>query len=149
MMMREQPIVITTADARVLRSLLSSRSAAWRDSEHLHELAVELERALVLDPDEVPHKVVTMNKAVRVQDLGTGARHQLTLVPPADADVGAQRISVLAPLGTALLGYREGDEVEWLMPGGLRRLRIEHVSEERNEIANATTAPVGVTASAH
>lgn len=146
--MREQPIVITAADARVLRSLVNSRSAARRDSEHLHELALELERALVLAPDEVPYKIVTMNKSVRVRDLETGARHQLTLVFPADADVRARRISVLAPLGTALLGYREGDEVEWLMPGGLRRLRIEHVCEERNEVANATL-PMGATAGAH
>ncbi len=49
------------------------------------------------------------------------------LVFPAQADIGAQRLSVLAPVGTALLGYREGDEVEWLTPGGLRRLRIEKV----------------------
>ena len=147
--MRKQSIVITTADARVLRSLVNNRASARHDSEHLHELALELERALVLDPDEIPYKVVTLNKTIRVQDLGTGARHHLTLVPPADANVSARRISVLAPLGTALLGYREGDEVEWLMPGGLRRLRIEHVCEERGDVALATTASMGVAASAH
>jgi regulator of nucleoside diphosphate kinase len=64
---------------------------------------------------------------VRILDLSNGTRQELTLVGPAEANVSARRISVLAPLGTALLGYREGDEVEWLMPGGVRRLRIESV----------------------
>lgn len=147
--MRKQPIAITTSDARVLRTLINSRSRTRHDSEHLEQLAAELERANLLGPEEVPYKVVTLNKAVTVRDLETGVRHELTLVFPADADVSARRISVLAPLGTALLGYREGDEVEWLMPGGLRRLRIEHVSEELGEMHSASKAPRRVTAHAH
>lgn len=128
--MRSRSIVITQSDARLLRGLLGSRVGAQHDSEHLQELAEELERAVVLGADEVSHKVVTMNKPVKVLDLETGARHELTLVTPAEANVDAKRISVLAPLGTALLGYQEGDDVEWLMPGGLRRLRIESVAEQ-------------------
>jgi regulator of nucleoside diphosphate kinase len=62
-----------------------------------------------------------------VLDLVSGERHELTLVLPRESDAGTGRVSVLAPLGTALLGYRVGDEIEWLMPGGLRRLRIEEV----------------------
>jgi regulator of nucleoside diphosphate kinase len=61
--------------------------------------------------------------------LTSGERRDLVLAFPWQADISAQRISVLAPLGTALLGYREGDEVEWVMPGGLRRLRIEKVHQ--------------------
>jgi len=69
-----------------------------------------------------------MHAAVRVRDLESGRRQELTLVSPHEADVSAGRISVLAPLGTALLGYRKGDVVERVMPGGLRRLLIEEVS---------------------
>jgi regulator of nucleoside diphosphate kinase len=91
---RDRPIVITKSDAAKLRELLAARARAEHDQDHLHELAAELERALIAEPE---------------------------------ADLNAGRISVLAPLGTALLGYREGDEVEWQMPGGLRQLRIERV----------------------
>jgi regulator of nucleoside diphosphate kinase len=126
-MMRERPIVISEPDARVLRGLLMSRATASHDQEHLEELRTELERAQVLEPGEISANVVTMHKLVRILDLSSGKRQELTLVSPAEADVAARRISVLAPLGTALLGYREGDEVEWLMPGGIRRLRIEAV----------------------
>lgn len=125
--MRNQPIVISEPDARVLRGLLTARADTSHDQEHLEELSQELERAQVLQPEQVAADVVTMHRPVRILDLSNGQRHELTLVGPAEANVSARRISVLAPLGTALLGYREGDEVEWLMPGGVRRLRIESV----------------------
>jgi regulator of nucleoside diphosphate kinase len=125
--MSDRQIVISEPDARLLRSLLSARAAGRHDQEHLEELRIELERAQVLEPEQVASQVVTMHKRLRIQDLSSGKQQELTLVSPAEADVNARRISVLAPLGTALLGYREGDEVEWLMPGGVRRLRIESV----------------------
>lgn len=138
--MRDHPIVISEPDARLLRGLLAARSAASRDQEHLEELQVELERAQVLEPSQVPPKVVTMHKRVQILDLSSGKLQELTLVSPAEADVSARRISVLAPLGTALLGYREGDEVEWLMPGGVRRLRIEAVSPASDAAAAGARA---------
>lgn len=125
--MRDQPIVISEPDARLLRGLLAARSTASRDQEHLEELRVELERAQVLQPEEIASEIVTMNRPVQIRDLGSGKTQEVTLVSPSEADVSARRISVLAPLGTALLGYRVGDEVEWEMPGGVRRLRIEMV----------------------
>lgn len=127
--MRDRPIVISAPDARVLRGLLSARTTASHDQEHLEELRFELERAQVLEPGEVSASIVTMHRRVCIQDLSSGHRQEVMLVSPAEADVSARRISVLAPLGTALLGYREGDEVEWLMPGGIRRLRIESVAQ--------------------
>jgi regulator of nucleoside diphosphate kinase len=149
MIMRKKSVVITDSDARVLRNLLAKRATTRHDSEHLHELALELDRAIVLGDDELPHKVVTLSKQIEVLDLQTGERHEITLVSPAEANVTARRISVLAPLGTALLGYREGDEVEWLMPGGLRRLRIEHVSSEPGVVFSARPASGGMSARAH
>jgi len=125
---RVRSIVVAEADARRLRGLLAARrDATTRDEAHLSELESELERALLLARDAVPADVVVMDSSVEVLDLGNGERRQYTLVYPAEADLAAGRISVLAPLGTAMLGYREGDEVQWQMPGGLRRLRIEKV----------------------
>jgi regulator of nucleoside diphosphate kinase len=128
---------VTETDARRIRGLLAARAASDRDQAHLDGLRVELERALVLDPAAVPRDVITMNSRVLVHDLTSGARREMVLVLPGEADVAAQRISVLAPLGTALLGYREGDEVEWLMPGGLRRLRVERVTQQEERAAGS------------
>jgi regulator of nucleoside diphosphate kinase len=68
-----------------------------------------------------------MQSRVRVRDLGSGQDTVYTLVFPREADVNAGRLSVLAPIGTALLGYRQGDEIEWPVPGGLRRLKVMKV----------------------
>lgn len=129
-MMSERQIVISEQNARVLRGLLRTRNGAAHDQEHLDDLRVELDRAIVLDPSELSPTVVTMHATVRVRDLDTGLSQELTLVNPSEADVSAGRISVLAPLGTALIGYRQGDVVERVMPGGLRRLLIEEVVQQ-------------------
>jgi regulator of nucleoside diphosphate kinase len=143
MMMNDRPIVIADSTARLLRGLLSTRAATRHDQEHLRELRVELDRALVVAPGEMPEKVVTMHAAVHVLDLESGQRQELALVSPAEADVKAGRISVLAPLGIALLGYREGDKVEWLMPGGLRRMRIERVVQGSGETSVGSAMVAG------
>ena len=137
--MTDRQIVISEPNARMLRNLLRTRNAAPHDQEHLQELRAELDRALVMESSQVLPTVVTLHAAVRVRDLESGQRQELTLVSPREADVSAGRISVLAPLGTALIGYRQGDVVERLMPGGLRRLLIEEVLQ----------APVANDASMH
>ena len=126
-------IVIADTDARRLASLLTDVSP-HRDAPHLLELREELERALIVHADELPRDVIAMQAFATVLDLGSGARQELRLVYPHEADVARGLISVLAPLGTALLGYRACDEVSWSSPGGPRRLRIESV-RSRNEPA--------------
>lgn len=93
----------------------------------LSVLERELERANVVKPQEISANVVTMNSRVEVLDLDTDERRLLTLVFPAQAGIEAGRVSVLAPLGTALLGSREGSSVTWTTPRGLKRLRVERV----------------------
>lgn len=149
--MRDHPIVVTQADAARLRDLLATRAGAGRDHDHLQELAEELERARIADPDEVPADVITLHTRVQVLDLASGLRSELTLVLPRESDPAAGRVSVLAPLGTALLGYRAGEEVEWQMPGGLRRLRIESVrppAEQAGLPAGGAYAGIGAGATA-
>ena len=145
--MRDQPIFVAENDALQLRGLLAARSSAARDQEHIAGLAAELERALILEAGRVPRDVITMHSHATVLDLTSGERRELTLVFPWQANVSAGRISVLAPLGTALLGYRVGDEVEWAMPGGLRRLRIEKVSQpSRRGVTRFRAIPAGALA---
>jgi regulator of nucleoside diphosphate kinase len=68
-----------------------------------------------------------MHSTVRVRDVASGRSMVYTLVFPSEADLVQGRLSVLAPVGTALLGFRSGDVVEWPVPGGVRRLQIEKV----------------------
>ncbi len=134
--MREYPIIVTDQDLSRLRGLLGGMSqASILDRGHLSQLQSELDRALVVPCDEVPVGVVTIDSLVRVVDLDTGKRRVLTLVLPDEADIAERRISVLAPIGTALLGFRASDDVEWTMPGGQRRLHIEHVIQPNQLVA--------------
>lgn len=122
----QRPIVVTRPDHRRLRLLVDSARARRRWEElHLLALAEELDEAEVVDPGEVPADVVTMRSRVRVLDMVSGETHTYTICYPTEANLEAGRLSVLAPVGTALLGYREGDVIEWPVPGGVRVLKIE------------------------
>jgi regulator of nucleoside diphosphate kinase len=123
--MKPRNILITDADYGRLQQLIeSSRRFRHRDAGYLDDLEQELERAIVVRSGEVPRDVVTMNSRVRVRDLNSGHDFTYEIVFPKDADVANNRISVLAPIGTALLGYGAGTTVEWQVPSGLRRFRI-------------------------
>lgn len=121
-------IVLTSADLERLRELIrNSRTTGVEDYENLNALNRELDDAVVVAPDEIPADVVTMNSTVRVRINGGKRTASFTIVYPQHADMDEGRISVLAPIGTALLGYRVGDEVEWNVPAGRRRYRIEKI----------------------
>jgi regulator of nucleoside diphosphate kinase len=127
-MMVRRRILITDEDMARLRELVHhGRKTSRKDQSHLEELHGELDYAEVVASGEVPSDVVTMHSTARVRDLDSGKRAEYTLVFPTDADIERSRISVLAPIGTALIGYRAGDIVEWATPGGVRRLQIERV----------------------
>jgi regulator of nucleoside diphosphate kinase len=124
-MVAAKNIVITEADYDRLRSLIdSSRQYRHRDAAHLEALEQELGRAKVLKAGDVARNVVTMNSRVRVKDLDTGRETTYQIVFPGNADVARNRISVLAPIGTGLLGYSAGATLEWQVPSGTRRFRI-------------------------
>ena len=128
--MRQYPIIVADRDVTRLQGLLGrGRAASFRCRGHLGQLQSELDCALVLPSCEVPAGVVTIDSLVRVVDLDTGKRSVLTLVVPQQANRARRRISVLAPVGSALLGLRAGEDVRIAMPGGSRRLRIEHVMQ--------------------
>ena len=117
-------ISITRFDKARLMRLLRSLDAAGQTREEIEDLEHELERGTEVESTEVPSDVVTMNSTVRVTDLDAETTHVYTIVFPSGADFEKGRISILSPLGTALLGYRAGDVVTWEMPRGTRRLRI-------------------------
>ena len=98
-----------------------------RDRASLQRLAQELARAIVVPAGQIPPDVITMNSEARVRDIATGHEMKLVVTWPEDADPVHERISVLAPLGMALLGCRKGQRIEWSTPGGQRHLRVEEV----------------------
>lgn len=111
-------LIITESDFRLLRML----------KPH-DELQRELERAIVVSSEAVPRDVVTMNSRALYVDETTGERRLVQLVYPEEADAGASKVSVLAPVGAALLGLSVGQAIEWDFPdGSRRRLRVEDVS---------------------
>ena len=128
--MNEKMIQVTQGDMEKLMALLGSRlKLRTRDQEHLEMLAQELDRAEIVRSSDIPADTVTvtMHSHVLVRDLDTGGESTYTLVYPSDADIEIGKISILAPIATALLGYREGDEIEWPTPGGRRRLNVIQV----------------------
>src|SRR5690606_34400563 len=84
-------------------------------------------RARVVPQDQIEGDIVTMNSEVVYEDLTTGVQRTVRLVYPEDADIERGWVSVLAPLGSALLGMRVGQEIAWKMPSGTRRVRVVSV----------------------
>lgn len=131
--MTEKQIYLTESDFERISGVL--RSNWLRDREDVGDLSRlrdELHRALVVKSTEIPSDVVTMNSRVRLRDLDSGDAVVFSLVYPSlahrpGADAPEMTVSVLAPVGTAILGYRVGDTIEWKVPAGVRRLKVEDV----------------------
>ncbi|BCV50075.1 nucleoside diphosphate kinase regulator [Shewanella algae] len=125
--MSTQPnIVISEVDLERLERLLDSLPANAFPGHQA--LEAELERAEIRPSKEMPDNVVTMNSEVRFRMSSSNEEFTLRLVYPKDADGSAGKISILAPVGGALLGLAQGDEIEWPGPGGgTVRVRIEEI----------------------
>lgn len=126
--MSGKPIQITRFDLERLNKLINeAKFTEYRKSPYLEKLQLELDRAEVVSPQEVPSDVITMNSTVCLLDLDTGEEEIYTLVFPEDAELSQGKISVLAPIGTAMLGYEVGDVFEWEVPAGKRNLRVKKI----------------------
>ena len=123
--MNHRRIFITRQGRKRLTTMLDEALAAkHRDAASLKELAHELAIAQIVDPQDVPADIVTMNSRVVVQDVETGESSEYVLVFPEQADVAEGRLSVVSPIGTAILGYAKGDVLTWQTPGGPRKIKI-------------------------
>ena len=121
-------IYVTEPDYHRLSALIeTTRERNGVDIEYLKKLEAELDRAEIVNPKDVPENVITMRSKVRLKDLVTGQANTYSLVFPTEADSNEGKISVLAPIGTAILGYRLGDTIEWSVPSGLRRIKVDDI----------------------
>lgn len=126
--MKKRSIYITDGDMKRLQGLIETGSGfGHRDKKHLMDLEDELSRARVVPSKDIPEDVITMNSRVRLIDLNSGEEMTYSLVFPGDANIDENKISVLAPIGTALIGYSVGDMIEWKVPGGLKKLKVEEI----------------------
>ena len=126
--MNQPQIFITTKDAQKLRELIRNAfHSNYRGSEYLKKLEEEIEKASVVEPDQIPPDVITLNSTARLIDQNTDEEMLYTLVFPEDADVSKGKISILAPIGTAMLGYKTGDTFEWDTPSGVCIFRVKEI----------------------
>lgn len=120
--MKKPTIIINDLDAERLDKLLEQ--AAYADNPIGEALNEELDRAEILTPQEMPADVVTMNSTVRFLDLISNEEYTRTLVYPASLKDSAEQLSVMAPIGAALLGLRVGDEISWALNGVKTRVKV-------------------------
>jgi regulator of nucleoside diphosphate kinase len=122
-------IFITEKDRERLQKLINEAKEFHHSGSeaYLKNLEQELNRAKLIASEKIPHNVVTMNSKVLLKDLDTGEKMVYTLVYPAEANLMEDKISVLAPVGTAIIGLREKDAIDWKIPDGLVRLEVEKI----------------------
>lgn len=125
-MSKRPEIIVSSRDAERLENLLAALPRTGLIGRA--ELEAELERATVVEPEKVPPTVVTMNSTVKFAVESSSEDFELTLVYPKDADASGKTISILAPVGGALLGLAQGDEIAWPRPGGgMVKVRVKEV----------------------
>ena len=120
----KNPVIITEEDYQQLKGYINHD--AGNDEEMT--LSAELKRAVILSKDAFPSHAVRLNSKVSVQDLDTDRVIEFTLVMPAHADIHKNKVSILTPMGAALIGFRKGEEVRWKVPAGFKRFRILDVT---------------------
>lgn len=126
--MNSHSILLCASDHEQLRLRLALAGSPPRPHGILADLRTELNRAVIVPDETLPPTVVRIGSTVRVQDLRTGEIESYAVTLPERADPDQGRVSVMAPLGLAVLGYAIGDEFDWATPGGNRHLRILNVA---------------------
>lgn len=129
--MNDDVILVTEKDLLRIKNILS-----FQRSEDFENLELELDRAKIITDDEVPPDLVTMNSKVKFLNVQDNKEMVITIVYPSEANFAEGRVSVLATLGSALIGLRVGQEINWMFPDGkTKTLRIQEVlyQPEANE----------------
>ena len=120
--------IILLSEYQELRDLIK------RNHNESKQLSEELDRSIVIKEEELNKKIIRVGSEVEFEVVKTKTKMKIQLVLPEESNLKAQKVSIFAPLGTALIGFSENDEVEWDMPGGKMLLKILKVSNEHLEI---------------
>jgi len=126
--MSKKLIYITDDDMKRLKELIMvAREFGKENEKYLRDLEGELVRGKVVKSQDIRNNIITMNSKIRLRNIDTQEEMIYQLVFPDNADVNQSKISILAPIGTALLGYKAGDIIEWKVPAGLTKLKVEDI----------------------
>jgi regulator of nucleoside diphosphate kinase len=122
-------LVIRKDDYLLMISYLdNARKHSSFDKQNAEELTAELKKAILVAKDDFPNDVVGLNSKVRIRTEGKGEEMELTLVTPDKANIKEKKISIMAPIGTALIGFRQGQKVKWKVPAGNKTFTILEVN---------------------
>ncbi len=125
-LMTNKDIYLTSLDVERLQKMFSDPNLIQQKA-YMQKLKDEINRAVIVDPSKILGDIVTMNSRVQLVDIDTQEEMIVTLVYPEQTNISDGRISILAPIGTAILGYGQGDIIQWEVPDGTRNLRIDDV----------------------
>lgn len=121
-------IILSKLDfARIHKSIHDARRMKTIGAKEADILLNELHSAKVVEPNEIPRDVVTMNSIVKISFLSVSKTLQFQIVYPDQANIKENKISIFSPVATALIGYKVSDEIEWAVPSGLTKIRIDEI----------------------
>ena len=121
-------IILNRLDyARIKKCIRDSQQFKSISNHEAESLLQELESAEILEPEDIPSNVVTMNSIVRMSFINSKKHVQFQIVYPNEANFKDNKISIFSPIATALIGYKVGDEIEWIIPAGITRIRIDEI----------------------
>jgi len=123
---QKTPVILSEDDFRMLKQFAEQFSAQGKENEMT--LSYELNRATVVDEDELPEGCVRLNSQIKVRELSSNKDMEFSIVMPAMANMAEKKISVLTPMGAALIGLCKGEKVQWKMPAGIKHFEILEVS---------------------
>ncbi|RBN50941.1 GreA/GreB family elongation factor [Flavobacterium psychrolimnae] len=124
--------VLTITDYNILRKLVKNA----KDSTNIREIALltqELDRAIIKKEGVLDASIIRMNSHVTVEDIKTKQQMNIQIVMPSQSNIKDGKVSILAPLSVAIIGFKENDEVEWQLPAGIKNLKIITVSNTTND----------------
>lgn len=126
------PVILGQEDFRMLKQFAEQFPSGTPAGHNAHQMSLsyELNRAIVIEDDKVPPCCVRLNSLVKVREIMSNTEMEFSIVMPALANIAERKISVLTPMGAALIGLCKGEKVEWKMPGGIKHFEILEVKQE-------------------
>ncbi len=121
-------LIINSLDyGRIKKHIYDAKQIKSITNAEAEKLLLELDSAKIVEPEKVPSNVVTMNSIVKLSFLNNNKQVQFQIVYPEQANLNEKKISIFSPIATALIGYQVADEIEWIVPAGLTKIRIDEI----------------------
>lgn len=123
-----EPVILLKNDYEILNGFVKNlQGMQVNEKENFNKLYQEIKKAQVVELDKFPKDIVRLDSTVVIRDLQTKRDMTITIVLPQNADIKQKKVSVLAPIGTALIGFRKGQKVSWEVPSGKKDFKIMDV----------------------